>query len=175
MIRRATASDMQPLSQLATTTYVAAFGHSMAASDLAAHLEGQLAPRQIERMIAHDMVLLAEINGQMVGFVQFGDLTHAANSVTTNADQEVRRLYVDSAFQNQGIGTLLLQTALEHPHLRDADRIFLDVWEQNHGARRLYERFGFKVIGERPFVVESGAETGCDLIMVRRADRSAIV
>ena len=172
MIRCATASDVQALSELAITTYAAAFGHSMAASDLAAHLENQLAPRHIEWMITHDTLLVAEINGQMIGFIHFGKLVHVAHSVAVN-DQEVRRLYVAAAFQNQGIGTLLLQTALEHPHLRDADRIFLDVWAQNRGAQRLYERFGFVVVGERPFVVESGAETSCDLIMLRRADRSA--
>ena len=174
MIRPATSSDVQALSHLATTTYAAAFGHSMAASDLAAHLENQLAPRHIERMINHDTVLVAEINGQIIGFIRFGKLAPAANCAATN-DQEVRRLYVASAFQHQGIGTLLLRTALEHADLRDADHIFLDVWAQNRGAQRLYQRFGFVVVGERPFVVESGAPTSCDLIMVRRADRSALI
>ncbi len=62
---------------------------------------------------------------------------------------------------------LLMEAALEHPRLKSAERIFLDVWEYNYGAQRFYQRHGFKVIGGRRFYVESGAETSLDLIMVR--------
>ncbi len=57
--------------------------------------------------------------------------------------------------------------------LQQATRIFLDVWEHNHGARRFYERYGFGVIGQRAFVVESGAATSYDLIMLRGAGPDA--
>jgi diamine N-acetyltransferase len=80
----------------------------------------------------------------------------------------LRRLYVLSAFQNQGLGSKLLQAALEHPALKNAEHIYLDVWEHNHGAQRLYKRHGFAVIGQRKFMVASGAETSFDLIMVRQ-------
>lgn len=52
--------------------------------------------------------------------------------------------------------------------MKTAERIALDVWEHNLGARRLYERYGFEVVGKRAFEVKSGAETSFDLIMIRR-------
>ena len=139
----------------------------MSVADLAAHCEHNLSPSSFERILAQDTVLVAQTADQLIGFIQFGRANSAGESLA-NPDQEVRRLYVQAEFQNTRVGTLLLQTALEQPALRAAGRVFLDVWEHNHGARRFYERFGFQVIGAQPFLVQSGSPTSRDLIMVRR-------
>lgn len=168
LIRQAEKSDLQTLSALAVATYTDAFGHSFSPADLAAHLEKYLSPGSFARILEEDVVLVAERAGRLVGFVQFGDV-HLDVAGASGDDQELRRLYVQTDLQNQGIGSLLLQAALDHPRLKRAGRIFLDVWEHNHGARRFYERYGFRVIGAQHFQVESGAETSLDLIMVRDA------
>jgi diamine N-acetyltransferase len=167
MIRQAKSDDSKALSELARETYTAAFGHSFTPADLAAHLERNLSPQNFGQMSAEDTILVAEVNVRMVGFVQFGPGSLDGEAASGN-DQELRRLYVQAEFQNKSIGTLLMSVALEHPILKHAERIFLDVWEHNPGAQRFYERHGFIVMGKREFVVESGAETSCDLIMVRQ-------
>lgn len=160
-IRRAAHSDAPELCALAQKTYTDAFGASMSAIDLQRHLENHLALSQVETFLRDDIVLVAAHNGQLVGFVQGGALDGNVRV------QEVRRLYVLRDFQKQGIGTQLLQAALTHPQMQNAEKIVLDVWERNHGARRLYEHFGFRVSGKQKFTVASGAETDLDLIMVR--------
>ena len=147
----------------------AAFGHSFTPEDLAAHLANNLAPANIARFIAEDVVLVAEAGGRLVGFVQFGT-AGPEYAPQSSRDQELRRLYVRAESQNQGAGTLLMQAALAHPQLRHAPAIYLDVWEHNQGAQRFYRRHGFEVIGTRQFEVESGAETSLDLIMARDRD-----
>lgn len=163
-IRAARMVDAPLLCALAQATYADAFADTMNASDLRAHLENNLALQHIETFLRDDIVLVAECGGTLVGFVQCG--AYAPDTPTENA-YELRRLYVLSAFQKQGIGTALLQAALAHPQMQHAQKIFLDVWEHNHGARRLYERFGFRVIGKQKFTVASGSETDFDLLMVR--------
>ena len=113
-------------------------------------------------------MLVGEAGGRLVGFVQFGT-AGPEYAPENDRDQELRRLYVLSEYQNLGAGTLLMQAALAHPLMQAAPAIYLDVWEHNQGARRFYERHGFEVIGTRQFEVESGAETSLDLIMVRRS------
>jgi ribosomal protein S18 acetylase RimI-like enzyme len=167
-IRAAQEADVAALSELARQTYAAAFGHSMSAADLSAHMGKHLSPESFARIVADDTVLLAELAGRLVGYVQFGA---AAPDYGHGAATELRRLYVHADYQNAGVGTLLMRAALRE--LEGAGPVALDVWEHNHGARRFYERFGFEVAGARAFEVESGAETSLDLIMVRRA-RSAL-
>ncbi|MEZ4770160.1 MAG: GNAT family N-acetyltransferase [Caldilineales bacterium] len=161
-IRPAEPRDIDELAELAQETYVAAFGHSFAPGDLAAHLERHLSPTHVRTWIELDAVLLAEAGERLVGFVQLGPAGDAV---------ELRRLYVAGDFQNRGIGGRLMQAALAHPAALAADRIVLDVWERNHAARRFYERFGFKVVGHRAFEVVSGAQTDPDLIMALKPAR----
>ena len=172
LIRPGVADDVPAITDLAVTTYIAAFGHSFTPEDLAAHLAHNLAPTNVARFVAEDVVLVAEVAAEaamrLVGFVQFGT-AGPEYTPTDRCDQELRRLYVLGEYQNQGAGTLLMEAALAHPQMQAAPAVYLDVWEHNHGAQRFYVRHGFEVIGTRRFEVESDAETSLDLIMVRRA------
>lgn len=163
-IRPANPGDAPALCALAQKSYADAFGASMLPGDLEAHLEQHLAPENIQGILRDDNVLIAENDGQLVGYVQFG---HYSQGEAEKNACELRRLYVLSEFQNRGTGTQLLRAALAHPQMQNAREIYLDVWERNHGAIRLYERFGFRVVGKHKFRVASNAETDFDFVMVR--------
>ncbi|MCI8631871.1 MAG: GNAT family N-acetyltransferase [Lachnospiraceae bacterium] len=60
--------------------------------------------------------------------------------------QEVRKLYVDSFFQNQGIGRQLLQFAI-----REKEAQHLWALEKNTKALRFYERYGFYQDGQKKY------------------------
>jgi ribosomal protein S18 acetylase RimI-like enzyme len=167
-IRPAQPGDAAALAELARETYVAAFGHSMSEADLAAHLGRNLSDASLARIVAEDTVLVAELAGRLVGYVQFGA---AAPDYGHGAAAELRRLYVHADSQGSGVGTRLMRAALRA--LEGAGPVALDVWEHNHGAQRFYQRFGFEVAGSRAFAVDSGAETSLDLIMVRREGGAA--
>ena len=53
--------------------------------------------------------------------------------------EEVETLYVDSFFTSQGIGTKLMNFAIETYNVK-----YLWVLEKNLGAQRFYKRFGFQ-------------------------------
>ena len=74
-------------------------------------------------------IFLYEEGGAVVGFsgVHEGELTH---------------LYVDPEAQNRGIGSALL----EHAKAESPDGLYLWVFQKNEGARRLYERHGFRLV-----------------------------
>lgn len=63
------------------------------------------------------------------------------------ADQEeIKKLYVDSFFQNQGIGGRLIRFAIEEKKARH-----LWALEKNTGALRFYERYGFLQDGAKKY------------------------
>lgn len=164
LIRTAHAEDVAALADFARWTYARAFGDSMSAGDLEHHLTHRLSDTYFSDTMREDTFLVA-IDPALVGYAQIGaaDVEGAAPG-----DEQLRRLYVHPERQNGGIGTALMKAALAHPRLGGARGIYLDVWEKNSGARRLYERFGFRVVGEHPFVTASGAVSGSDLLMLRR-------
>lgn len=168
MIRIAQKGDVQALTRLATETYTDAFGKSMTAAELAAHLEANLSESRIETFVLEDVVLVAEWEGQMVGFVHLSDINTPVQTPVSQS-KKLRKLYVHQDFQNKGIGSALLAAALEHPLLKEATYVYLEVWERNIKAQRLYKRYGFEVVDQHRFILPSGAEADFDYIMVRRA------
>jgi ribosomal protein S18 acetylase RimI-like enzyme len=169
-IRKARRADARPLSELAKTTYANAFGHSLNPTDLAAHLDNNLSDACFEEFLEEDTILVAEHEGRLIAFIQIGMAwPDTDDDDFSPEDAELRRVYVLAEFQGRGIGRQLIDAAFREPRFASARDIYLDVWEDNRRAQKLYESYGFRAIGKRAFQVESGAKTGFDLIMIRRA------
>lgn len=64
-------------------------------------------------------------------------------------DYYLSNIAVDPHFRGQGIGTYILENAFKAADKKGCKRVLLDVTTDNEGARRLYERFGFKFYGKK--------------------------
>ncbi len=84
---------------------------------------------------------MALIGGAAAGFT----LCRAAGP-----EVELLLIAVNTQQRRQGIGQRLLLRAQEDALARKASLLFLEVREDNHAARRLYERAGFLQVGRRP-------------------------
>ncbi|MBS0470504.1 MAG: GNAT family N-acetyltransferase [Proteobacteria bacterium] len=168
IFRDAIAADIPILADFARRTYAAAFGDSMAASDLEHHLTHRLGDTYFAEALRRDVFPLA-LEGGLAGYAQFG---RADVEGAQPGDMQLRRLYVDPGRQNSGIGSILMRRALAR--MAEAPRIFLDVWDRNTGAVKLYERFGFRAVGTVPFVTPSGEVTGHDLLMMLIPSEAAL-
>jgi ribosomal protein S18 acetylase RimI-like enzyme len=79
-------------------------------------------------MVPSHEVWVAELDGRLVGFLALHE-------------DLLGHLYVHPSEQNRGIGSALL----EHAKALRRHGLHLYVFQQNDGARRLYERHGFRV------------------------------
>lgn len=160
-IVQALVTEADGLADIAARTYADAYRAGMRPDDLGQHVEAVLSPERWRGYLAADTVLVARIGNEMVGYVQFGP--------TPDDDTaEIRRLYVDASWQGRGLGSRLLQAAIAASEKQGARTIEIDVWHDNAGARRLYERFGFVAVGTKAFVLPSGQVDGHDIRMIRR-------
>ncbi len=64
-------------------------------------------------------------------------------------EAEILRFGVKKENQGKGIGKGLLMVALDELRRRGVKKVFLEVSADSIKAQRLYEKFGFKKIGER--------------------------
>jgi len=62
---------------------------------------------------------------------------------------EVLRIGVEKKFRNRNIGKTLLGLAIQELQESKTDSLFLEVRADNKQAIRLYQRYGFKLTGER--------------------------
>lgn len=65
-------------------------------------------------------------------------------------EAEILSIGVDPAMRGRRIGRELLEAAATAAIAAGADTLFLEVAEDNEEAIRLYERFGFYLVGMRP-------------------------
>ncbi len=77
-------------------------------------------------------------------------------------------LYVDPAYQRQGIGSSLLQEVESFAKEQDFKAVSLIVFEGNPEARSLYERNGFEQIGIRDDMFFSSL--GLGILMLKELD-----
>ena len=168
VIRPFGTSEVPALVTLARRTYADAFGPDMAPEDLRFVMENRLSAAYFRQTVNEDVVLVAEEDGALVGFVQIGDNRIAETGVP--GDQEIRRLYVLVDWQGRGIGSALMTAALAHRRIAGDSTVFLTVWEDNAQAQAFYRRHGFAVVGSCALMLANGPADGRELIMARRPE-----
>jgi [ribosomal protein S18]-alanine N-acetyltransferase len=115
-----------------------------------AMLLGELADQPRTR---HYVVALAD--GEIVGY---GGLAAAADQA------DVQTIGVRTAFQGRGLGAALLTELLDEAVRRSCAAVFLEVRADNPKAQKLYEKFGFDVVGVRKRYYQP---SGVDAIVMR--------
>lgn len=64
---------------------------------------------------------------------------------------EIEKLYLIQATQGRGLGLEFMQHLVLQAKHEGTKKIWLNVYDQNTGAIRFYERFGFQKVSERVF------------------------
>jgi diamine N-acetyltransferase len=188
-IRPAEAGDAAMLSAFAERIFRETFEASNDPADMAAYLaEAFGVERQREEIAAADaIVLLAEdITGSADGrtgsnagtplgaplatpLAGYSHLTagEAPDCVVGPDLLELKRFYIDRAWQGSGLAQLLMRATLDAAAASGARTTWLGVWEHNPRAIAFYRKFGFAEVGAHDFML--GRDRQTDLIMARAA------
>jgi ribosomal-protein-alanine N-acetyltransferase len=92
--------------------------------------------------------LVAELDGRVVG--------HAVTSTVADI-AELQRIAVDPAYRRRGVAQELLAAVVQAARSGTADRLLLEVREDNAGALAFYAAAGFVEIDRRPRYYRDGA------------------
>jgi ribosomal protein S18 acetylase RimI-like enzyme len=153
-IRRADAADASVLADLGARAFAATFGHLYPPNDLEAFLTDAHAPDKVAAELGHPAMAgwLAERDGAPIGYAVAGPCGLPHSDVTGSCG-ELKRIYVLAQGQGDGLGSRLMERALAWLERDGPRRIWIGVWSENLGAQRLYERAGFRKVGEYGFRV----------------------
>lgn len=165
-VRRATPGDAETLSALGETTFRETFGHLYPRDDLEAFLPEAYGLARTKRDLDDrtKAMFIGEEGGVAVGYALVGpcELPHPD---VAPGEGELKRLYLLASHQGGGRGSQLLAAALAWLEANAPGRVWIGVWSENHGAKRLYGRHGFVEVGSYEFPV--GATRDHELILRR--------
>ena len=162
--RTATPADAEAIDRVFRTSFCETFAHLYRPEDLAAFLEQfTLGAWRSELTDPTYVLRVAEVDGQVVGYVKLGPLNLPIE--TSVAAVLLSQLYVLKQHHGVGIARALMDWALADSRRRGFAEMYLTVFIDNHRARSLYQRYGFEVVGHYDFMVGSQADE--DVIMRR--------
>jgi ribosomal-protein-alanine acetyltransferase len=104
------------------------------------HLFSASAPRRLVLVASEKNPDQAREEGAVLGFIVVR---------TIDQDWEVENIVVDANWRRRGVAMKLLNEIRKSAESENAMKIFLEVRQSNTGARRLYEKCGFKNCGYR--------------------------
>jgi RimJ/RimL family protein N-acetyltransferase len=96
------------------------------------------------RRSEHAAVIVAEAPSGIVGRLSLARDPHPASFHVADLG-----LMVDAGYRRRGVGTALLQAAVEWARAVGVSKLELHVFPHNEGAIALYEKFGFEREGYR--------------------------
>lgn len=177
-VRRASVDDAVRLSEFAERVFRETFEATNDPADMAAYL-GEAFSVDLQRdeiAEAGAIVLLAEEaeaeSEDTATLAGYSHLTagEVPECVDGPAPRELKRFYIDGAWQGTGLAQMLMRTTLEAAIAVGARTLWLGVWEHNPRAIAFYRKFGFVEAGSHDFML--GRDRQTDLIMVRTLDAS---
>jgi aminoglycoside 6'-N-acetyltransferase len=122
---------------------------------------------ELPRQVDWRELLIAEIDGRPIGFIQIIDPAREETHYWGDAEENLRAIDIwigEAADLGKGYGTQMMQLALERCFSDLAvTAVLIDPLFSNLAARRFYERIGFRPVGRRTF--------GTDDCMVYRIER----
>lgn len=99
--------------------------------------------------------LIAELNGEPIGFTQIIDPFKEETNYWGNVEQNKRAIDIwigEEDNLNKGYGTIMMKLAIEKCFdKQNVSGILIDPLKTNIKAHRFYERLGFEFLGQRTF------------------------
>lgn len=169
-IRQAELADAEALAHLSERTFRDTFTTKNNPSDVELYCAENFGPeiQQQDILDANCVTLLAEVDGQLVGFAQVR-LYAPKECVAAAHPSELHRLYILKEWQGRGVAHKIMSQALSTAAHAGADAIWLGVWEHNPRAIAFYHKHKFKVMGEHIF--QFGNDPQRDLVMMAGLDK----
>ncbi len=165
-IKPCTEADLDDLRKVSIETFVETFGDQNTDEDINEYVRNSLSRAELRRQMREQesAFFFAVIDDDVAGYLKLN--VGAAQTEQVGEDAlEVERIYALRRFKRQGLGTLMMERAMNEAANRGLNTVWLGVWEHNVAAQRFYERLGFSVFGSHVFTLGDDEQT--DLLMKR--------
>ncbi len=92
------------------------------------------------------VLIVAEVDGDVVGFIEVGLRSHADGCDTRHPVGFVEGWYVEPRYQRRSLGRALMSAAEAWARSQGARELASDTWIDETGSQRAHEALGFEVV-----------------------------
>jgi diamine N-acetyltransferase len=151
-LRSATASDIRLLEKLGRETYHQHFSQIWSSSGLEQYLQKHFSVDVLEEHLHAPFIkyLIAVADEQSIGLVKL-KFDQQIPAPPFDKGLEIEKIYLLKGYTGKGFGTMILDRLIRKAKSAREVFLWLDVLKSNVEAKKLYERHGFKTVGEIGF------------------------
>lgn len=164
IITKITENDIAELQEISKKTFSETFSEDNTAESMAQYLETSFAAEKLHAELndRNSEFYFARLDQKVIGYVK---LNTGSSQTEMKGDHalEIERIYVSKDFHGKKVGQALYDKAIAIATEKNADYVWLGVWENNGRAINFYKKNGFKAFDKHIFRL--GNEEQTDIMM----------
>jgi len=163
-IERVSLNDVEKLQRISRQTFSETFSAGNTEENMKRYLEEDLS---IERLTAelndiHSEFYFALQNGNVIGYLKL-NVGQSQTELKDNKALEIERIYVLKEYHGKNVGQSLYDKAISTAKQKNAEYVWLGVWEENPRAISFYKKNGFVEFDKHIFKLGNDEQT--DIMM----------
>src|SRR5215203_5524515 len=163
-IRRATMADIEQLQKIGRKTFYETFSAANTEENMNKYLEEGFSTDKLTKELtnSNSEFYFALFAGDVIGYLKL-NFGKSQTELKDNKALEIERIYVLKEFHSKKVGQLLYEKAIEVAIQKNADYVWLGVWEENPRAINFYKKNGFVEFDKHIFKLGDDEQT--DIMM----------
>jgi ribosomal protein S18 acetylase RimI-like enzyme len=164
-LTRISPADLKELLELGKTTFYESFAADNTVENMQYYLDTNFTDEKLSEEINNpgSEFYFAKLDDKAIGYLKINSGPAQTELQDDVKALELERIYVLREFQGKKIGQILFDKAVEIAKEKNADYIWLGVWEKNVKAIRFYEKNGFVSFATHLFKLGDDEQT--DIMM----------
>lgn len=164
VIKKVSHAQIDQLQEIGRQTFYETYSDRNSVENMTKYLNDHFSIEKLNSEL-HDKnaeFYFAILDDKVIGYLKlnFGE---SQTELQVEKSLEIERIYVLKEFQGRKVGQLLYEKAMEIARQKNADYVWLGVWEENPKAIRFYKKNGFAEFDKHVFKL--GNDDQIDIMM----------
>jgi ribosomal protein S18 acetylase RimI-like enzyme len=163
-ITKVTLNDIDQLQKIGRQTFQETFSESNSEENTKNYLEEGFSNEKLTTELndKNSEFYFATLENEIIGYlkINFGP---SQTELKDSKALEIERIYVSKEFHGKSVGQLLYNKAIQIAKQKNADYVWLGVWEENPRAISFYKKNGFVEFDKHIFKLGNDEQT--DIMM----------
>ena len=164
VITKATINDLDQLQKIGRQTFYETFSTGNTEENMTKYLNEGFSIDKLTTELndKNAEFYFATLNDNIIGYLKL-NIGQSQTELQDDKGLEIERIYVLKDFHGKSVGQLLYDKAIQIARQKNADYIWLGVWEENPRAINFYKKNGFVEFDKHIFKLGNDEQT--DILM----------
>lgn len=163
-VKRVTLNDLKQLQKIGKQTFYETFSAANTEENMNKYLAEEFTDEKLTAELNDQNAefYFATFDNNVIGYLKL-NFGKSQTEIKDDKALEIERIYVSKEFHGKKVGQLLYEKALQVARHRNADYVWLGVWEENIRAINFYTKNGFVEFDKHIFRLGNDEQT--DIMM----------